>query len=131
MPEYAIPTNLEEFGDNLMSEWSNADSDANDPVIIVEEQVLGRRIEGKTAFHIVVISNHWPISVQEERAMLIERIAREVEPETAQRCRQYLGLTPEEAKERNLNFTFAHSNFDLNKPHDSEEFLLETIGSKN
>lgn len=131
MPEYNIPVSLEEFSDNLVKEWDNAESDATDPVIIIEEQVLGRRIEGKTAFHIIVISNHWPISTQEERAMLIESVAREVESDTAQRCRKYLGLTPEEAKERNLNFTFGHMNFDLNKPHDSEEFSIENIGSTN
>lgn len=131
MSEYTIPTNLDQFGDNLTQEWDNAESDATDPIIIIEEQTFGRRVEGKTAFHIIVISNHWPIGTHDERAMLIERVARQVEPETAQRCRKYLGLTPEEAKELNLNFTFGHMNFDLNKPHDSEEFSMETIGSIN
>ena len=112
---------LDEFEEILFAEWANPKSKATDPVVIVEEINL----HGNRRYHIYVISEQWPLdSTPLQRSYLIVRVAEKVNKKLADYAAFCGGYTPEEAKERNLNYIVSHPDFDITKPHDSEEVIL-------
>ena len=116
-----MPT-MKDFEEMLFKEWSNPDDATTDPVIIIEDQVLSRRAadQGVTC-HVTVISAQWPVSTPEERASAVVSVGTHADPNGTRNCTRWKGLTKEEAEEAGLNITFAHPDFNINKPHDSVE----------
>lgn len=123
----ALPT-LQAFEEMLFQECSDPDSKTPDPVIIIEDQALARRVSGKMPCHVTVVSERWPESTPEERTALVESVCRRaLDSHDVKRCTLWQGLTKDEAEEKGLNITFAHPDFDINKPHDSEHFLTGNL----
>lgn len=125
-----IPT-MKDFEEMLFSEWSNPNSNVLDPVIIIEEQNLARRVAGALACHVTVVSNRWPESTTEERTEAVLHVLERMASRDSKRCTRWTGLTKDEADQLGWNITFAHPDFDIDKPHDSVEDAFGVFTARN
>lgn len=113
---------LLEFEEMLFLEWSNPDDDTVDPIIIIQNQTLARRVAGGITCHVTVISEKWPTTTPEEREDILQRIGTRADPRGTKNCTKWIGFTQEEANAAGWDIIFAHPKFDSVKPHDSEHF---------
>lgn len=114
---------LQAFEENLHDEWLKPDETIDDPMVIIESHPTKQNDYGNLV-HIYVVSEKWPESSPVERSKAIRRVLERVDPDLSRQCTLTVGLNNEEAKQLGLTVIFSHPDFDINKPHTSEEFKI-------